>query len=89
MSRNSKEHPYSTTKMLRLPMTSSIPLLTNSIHAEQGFTLSKLTSRKLHNDIMSCKFDRDGELLALGLKNGTRVIYSVNERRFRPMQRSS
>lgn len=34
------------------------------------------------NDVLSCKFDQEGEMLALGLKNGTRVLYSIKEEKF-------
>lgn len=35
----------------------------------------------MNNDVLAVKFDREGEMLALGCKNGTRLIYSVLESR--------
>ena len=44
------------------------------------YELTQLASRKLNNDILSIRFDKEGDLLALGLKNGTRILYSLPER---------
>ncbi len=50
-----------------------------SIETQPGITLTQLTSRKLNNDVLSLKFDREGEFLAVGCKNGSKLLYSMTE----------
>lgn len=41
------------------------------------------------SDVMSLKYDRDGEYLALGAKNGSKILYSLAESNDLSMQTSS
>jgi WD40 repeat protein len=34
-------------------------------------------SRKLGSDVLSLKFDHDGDYLAMGCKNGTKLLYNI------------
>lgn len=49
------------------------------IKEHSNLHLHQLQGRKLGSDVMSLKFDRDGEFLAFGSKNGTRILYSTIE----------
>jgi hypothetical protein len=33
----------------------------------------------LNSDVLSLRYDRDGEFLAMGCKNGTRMLYNALE----------
>lgn len=52
-----------------------------SLSVKQGhhLTLQQLQGRRLASDVMSLKYDRDGEYLALGAKNGSKILYSLTE----------
>jgi uncharacterized lipoprotein YajG len=41
-----------------------------------GVQLQQVQGRQLTSDVMSLRFDREGDFLALGCKNGTRILFN-------------
>jgi hypothetical protein len=47
---------------------------------ELTIKLALLCSRRLPADALALSYDREGEWLAIGCKNGTKMLYDLKER---------